>query len=216
MDVTLPDGAPATLVRPAGVPVGGVIVAHGGSADGRRFFLDEAAELAEGGLLVVLPATSLPDHGDITVTTAAINRAVGTYRHALDLLDEQLPDDRASGFFGHSAGAFLGTLLAATDPRPRRLVLAGYGCGALVRLAAQDVVDAGYLAALERFDPRNHLAGHGERVFVQHGREDTTVFMEEARRLYEAAGPGARWAEYDCGHAIDIPAARRDRLAYLT
>lgn len=216
MDIVLPNGAPATVVRPSSTPKGGVVVAHGGSDDGRRYFVDEAAALAERGLLVVLPATKLPEHGDIAVSSAAIERAVATYRHALDVLGEH-----AAGFFGHSAGAFLGALLAAADPRPKRMVLGAYGSGTVVRIAGADLAGADgapeYLAALERFDPRHHLPGHGERIFVQHGLRDETVPVAEGRLLYEAAGPGARWAEYDCDHDVvtHLP-ARMDRLAYLT
>ncbi len=61
---------------------GGVIIAHGGSADGRRFFLGEAAELARLGFCLLLPATSFPAHGDIRVTASAIRAAVLTQRRA--------------------------------------------------------------------------------------------------------------------------------------
>jgi pimeloyl-ACP methyl ester carboxylesterase len=103
------------------------------------------------------------------------------------------------------------------------MVLAGFGSGTLVRLAGIGLRQLNhpdpepYLAALERFDPRHHLPRrHPARLLVQHGRADDTVPIAEARALHAAAGPDARWAEYDCGHGIDAhPEARRDRLAFL-
>jgi pimeloyl-ACP methyl ester carboxylesterase len=201
-----------TLVLPSGEVAGGVVVAHGGQDDGRRFFLDEAASLAAHGYAVLLPVTRLPDHGDIAATTAAIERSVRTYRWALDALAEHT--DRF-GFFGHSAGAFLGTRLAVADPRVSAYVLEGYGSGTGVRLAGDQ--PAAYLSALERFDPRHSLPRrYPSRVLVQCGHHDDAVRRDEALAMYAAAGPDAVWAEYDCGHALDTPQARADRLAFLS
>jgi dipeptidyl aminopeptidase/acylaminoacyl peptidase len=201
-----------TLVRPPGDVLGGVVIAHGGQDDGRRFFLAEAESFAARGFAVLLPVTRLPDHGDIDATTAAIDRSVRTYRWALDVLSAHTDP---LGFFGHSAGAFLGTVLAAAEPRVSRYVLAGYGSGALTRLAGEQ--PAAYLAALERSDPRHSLARrHPARILVQHGRHDDQILRDEALALHAAAGQDAEWAEYDCGHSVDTPAARADRLAFMT
>lgn len=191
---------------------GGVVMAHGGQDDGRRFFLREAETIVARGFAVLLPVTRLPDHGDIAASVAAIERSVRTYRWALDVLSEHTG---RFGFFGHSAGAFLGTLLTAADARVSRYVLTGYGCGTLVRLAAPQ--PEAYLSALERFDPRHHLPRrHPARVLVQYGRHDDMVLRTEARALLEAVGPDGEWAEYDCGHAVDAPPALVDRLEFLT
>ena len=201
-----------TLLTPPGTVRGGVVIAHGGQDDGRRFFLAEAGSFAVHGFAVLLPVTRLPDHGDIDASTTAIERSVRTYRWALDVLS--VHTDRL-GFFGHSAGAFLGTVLVAADPRVSRYVLAGYGSGTLVRLASPQ--PEAYLTALERFDPRHSFArGHPARVLVQYGRHDDQVLRAEAEALHAAAGPDAEWAEYDCGHAVDSPDARADRLAFMT
>ncbi len=201
-----------TLIHPAGTPAAGLVIAHGGTDDGRRFFVPEAQEYAARGLAVLLTVTRLPpEHGDIDAVRAAIARSVRTYRWALDVLSAHTS---RLGFYGHSNGAFLGTHLSVADPRVSRYVLAGFGCGTLVRLAAPQPAE--YLAALARLDPRHHLAGrHPSRVFVQCGRHDDAVRPDEARALHEAAGPDAEWAEYDCGHAIDAPEAHRDRLAFF-
>ncbi len=201
-----------TLVRPPGSVLGGVVIAHGGQDDGRRFFLAEAESFAAQGFAVLLPVTRLPDHGDIDASTTAIERSVRTYRWALDVLSAHTG---RLAFFGHSAGAFLGTVLAAADPRVSRYVFAGYGSGALTRLAGPR--SATYLAAIERFDPRHSLSRrHPARVLVQYGRHDDAIRRDEALALHAAAGPDAEWAEYDCGHAVDSPAARADRLSFIT
>ena len=205
----------ATLVRPAGSPVCGVVIAHGGSDDGRRFFLDEAASFAARGAAVVLPVMRFEGHGDWDVTEAAIRRTVRTYRWALDVLEaEGAP---RLGFYGHSGGAFLGILLAVADDRLEALVLAGFGSGTLTRVAAMDAVSPGYLARLDRYDPRHQLPRrHATRVLVQHGRQDEQVPIAEGRAMYAAAGgTDVVWAEYEGRHTIDDPAAYRDRLEFF-
>jgi dienelactone hydrolase len=58
LTVAGPDGPiEVTLVTPAHRNGAAVILAHGGTADGRRFFVDAARELAGDGLTVALPAT---------------------------------------------------------------------------------------------------------------------------------------------------------------
>jgi dienelactone hydrolase len=214
----------ATLVSLPGGSRPGVIIAHGGSADGRRFFLDEAIDLARRGVTVLLPATSLPEHGDIGRTAEAIRRTVLTHCRGIDVLTGWAHADvERLGFFGHSAGAFQGALLSAVEPRLSRLVLASYGSGTLVRLAERELRDAGetdpepYLTALERFDPVGFVAVRGRRsLLFQHGRDDDVVSYAEARRLYEAAAPPREWREYQWGHATPVcPPALRDWTEFL-
>jgi hypothetical protein len=205
----------ATLVRPAGAPVCGVVIAHGGSDDGRRFFLDEAASFAARGAAVVLPVMRFPGHGDWAATEASIHRTVRTYRWALDVLEaEGAP---RLGFYGHSGGAFLGILLAVADDRLEALVLAGFGSGTLTRVAAMDGVSSEYLVRLDRYDPRHQLPRrHPTRVLMQHGRQDEQVPIAEGHAMYAAAGgEDVVWAEYDGRHTIDDPAAYRDRLQFF-
>jgi len=206
----------ATLVRPKGSPVCGVVIAHGGSDDGRRFFLDEAMSFAARGAAVVLPVMRFPGHGDWATTEASIHRTVRTYRWALDVLTaEGAP---RLGFYGHSGGAFLGILLAVADDRLEALVLAGFGSGTLTRVAARDPVTPEYLERLDRYDPRHQLPRrHPTRVLVQHGRQDEQVPIAEGRAMHAAVAEDddVVWAEYDGRHTIDDPAAHRDRLAFF-
>jgi dipeptidyl aminopeptidase/acylaminoacyl peptidase len=215
----------ATLVRPrAGASGAGLILAHGGSADGRRFLVDEALALAAEGFTVLLPATRLPPHGYQARTEPAVRRSVLVHRRGLDLLTAAGgADPERLGFFGHSGGAFQGAVLSAVDQRLRAVVLAAFGSGTLLRLAGEELRQTGhpdpepYLRWLDRFDPRRYVAVPGRRrLLLQHGRDDETVRTGEALRLRDAAAPPREWRDYPCGHGVDgHPPARRDRAAFF-
>jgi pimeloyl-ACP methyl ester carboxylesterase len=210
-------GNTATLIRPAGTSVCGVVIAHGGSDDGRRFFLDEAMSFASRGAVVVLPVMRFPGHGDRSATEASIQRTVRAYQWALDVLEAE--GSPRLGFYGHSGGAFLGILLAVADDRLEALVLAGFGSGTLTRVAAMNSVSPEYLEYLDQYDPRHQLPRrHRMRVLIQHGRQDEQVPIAEGRAMHAAASGDVDdvvWAEYDGRHTIDDPAAYRDRLAFF-
>ncbi len=214
----------ASVVTPGRAVRAGVIIAHGGSADGRRFFLDEAVALAGRGFAVLLTAISFPDHGDAEVTAHAVRVAVSTQRRGLDVLTTWVGVDPARlGFFGHSGGAFQGAILSAVEPRFAAIVLASYGSGTLLRLAAEELRGQGvgnarpYLDVLHRFDPVAYVATPGRRhLLFQHGVEDQTVPRAEAVAAYAAAVPPRTWREYPCGHGTDAdPQARRDRAEFF-
>lgn len=201
----------------------GVVIAHGGDSDGRHWFLEEAAELARLGCRVLLPATSLPPHGDAAATEQAIRTCVLIQRRALDVLvDWAGADPERLRFYGHSGGAFQGAILSAVEPRLQRLVLASFGTGTLLRLALAELPESptrdAYLQALERFEPARYLAVPGRRhLLVQHGMHDTTVLHDEALHLYDHAAEPSEWHEYPCGHATTAdPMATHDRTAFLT
>jgi dipeptidyl aminopeptidase/acylaminoacyl peptidase len=148
---------------------------------------------------------------------------VRNFRRGLDLLCQyaEADPDRLC-FFGHSAGAQLGAILAAVEHRLDAVVLAGTGSGTIVRIARAQLEQANhpdidtYLTFLDRFDPRHHVAHHTGRLLIQHGLRDETVTIDEAERMLSAAGPAALWATYDHGHGLEShPPARRDRNAFL-
>lgn len=216
--------ARATLIAPAQPSGAGVILAHGGTDDGRRYFVDEATCLAGSGMTALLPATAFPQHGDQQATTDAIRAAVLTHRRGLDVLTTWVGAgiDRLC-YFGHSGGAFQGAILSAVEPRVTALALASAGSGTLNRLAAAQLprgtpaTDA-YLRFLHRFDPARYVAVPGpRRLLFQHGRDDQTVHRPESLRLFHAAAPPRQWREYPCGHdtATD-PQARADRVRLFT
>jgi pimeloyl-ACP methyl ester carboxylesterase len=223
--------AVASVVSRPGVRGSGIVIAHGGSADGRHYFLPEATALAELGFTVLLTASSFPRHGDIAASTEATRANILTQRRGLDVLVEWAGADAGRlGFFGHSSGAFQGAWLSAVEPRLTGLALVSGGSGTLVRVAESDLKEAEsdltesekagpYLTYLHRFDPAHFVAVAGRRrLLFQHGSEDPVVPLAEARRLYEAAAPPRRWREYPCDHGTTAvhPQAQRDRAEFFS
>lgn len=216
--------AVATLMVPPRPTGTGVVVCHGGSADGRFWFVPEATRLAlDGGLTVLLTAMSLPPHGDPGASAAAMHANVLTHRRGLDVLTTWVDHDvDRLCFFGHSAGAFQGAYLSAVEPRLDALVLTSAGAGTLHRLAAADLPPGEpgtgtYLRFLETLEPAPFVAVPGRRrLLFQHGRHDAVVLRPEALRLFEAAAAPKEWREYDCGHDTGAyPPAVADRLEFL-
>jgi predicted esterase len=208
--------ARATLIVPARPNGVGVILAHGGTDDGRHFFVDEATSMAEHGLTALLTAYRLPPHGDQRASADAVRAAVLTQRRGLDLLAARA--DRLC-YFGHSGGAQLGAILSAVEPRLVALALASYGSGTLRRVAAaslpqHDPVADAYVESLHRFEPAPYVAVPGSRrLLFQHGRDDEVVPLAEGLRLFHAAAGPKEWREYPCGHDTSTPPqARADRL----
>ena len=74
----------ATVVLPASRTLRrGVVLAHGGSHDGRRFFRSEAAALAAQGAVVILPATRMRTTDGVEAFVADVRVAVLTERASL-------------------------------------------------------------------------------------------------------------------------------------
>lgn len=208
----------ATLITPQQPTGTGVIIAHGGSGDGRRFFMTEALALAGSGMTVLLPVTELPNHGDIDASRRAIRRHVRAHRRSVDVL-ETITEGRGSlHFYGHSAGASQGALLSAVEPRIATFAITSIGSGTVTRLAAAELPPGTeatnrYLRFIEQFDPAISVAVPGRRrLLFQHGRHDRVVRRDESLKLYEAAADPKDWREYDCGHDPDgDPQAVADR-----
>lgn len=227
-DISYDDGtggrARATLIRPPRPTGTAVVLAHGGTADGRHFFLSEATDLANRGITALLTAYSLPErHGDQRATGAGIRTAVLTQRRGLDVLTTWAdPPLERLCYFGHSNGAFLGCLLSAVEPRLSAFALASFGAGTLQRLAAASMppgaASEAYLEFLGRFDPAPYVAVPGERrLLFQYGRDDPYVRPAEALALFEAAAEPREYREYAADHdAVSPPEARADRLRLFT
>ncbi|GGL97881.1 alpha/beta hydrolase [Nakamurella endophytica] len=215
--------SPATVVLPAGGdPVRGVVLAHGGSDDGRRFHVDDGAEMARAGAAVLLPVTRSGPGPDIDVAVAGIRDAVLTLRRALTVLLEWVGAPRDVSYVGHSAGGGQGAYLSAVEPRLRRVVVMSFGAGTMLRIGRGQREASGLpwtdadTAAIDWFDAARYVAHSSAPLLFQHGRHDPVVPTGEARRLYEAAAEPRQWREYDCDHNVaDDRAARVDRAAFL-
>lgn len=215
----------ATLVSPVSKTVSrGVVLAHGGSDDGRRFFESEAAALAAQGAAVILPVTRIRQSHGIDAFAADVRNAVLTECAALDVLVEAGAPPAALSFLGHSGGGALGGILCAVEPRLARIVIFGYGAGPLARsgmargLSRGGGVTEELAAAADWFDLA-HFVGVERRaqLLVQHGRADESVPIAAGRALFDVAAPPKLWAEYDWGHGLDAdPQARKDRAEFVT
>jgi hypothetical protein len=153
----------ATLVTPRRPTGTGVVIAHGGTGDGRRFFLTEALALAGLGMTVLLPVTELPRHGDIEATGRAIRRHVRAHRRSVDVLETVTEGRGLLHFYGHSGGGSQGALLSAVEPRIAAFAITSIGSGTIVRLAAAELPPGTeatdrYLRFLEQFDPAISVA----------------------------------------------------------
>jgi pimeloyl-ACP methyl ester carboxylesterase len=214
-EVELDADAPAYVV--AGDGGVGLILAHGGEGDGRRYFLEEARELAAFGATVVLPSRGIPLVGDLAQDDAAIDRAVALQRRALDLLAAR--DATRLGFFGHSAGGLQGAILAATEPRLQAIAIAAIGTGLAERVPEWfeqlSPSRADYVAAVDRWEAARRLLSRPgrRRLLVQAARFDENVPLD----AYESAAEPKEWREYDCDHGAVVvhPAARADRLDFF-
>jgi hypothetical protein len=212
--------ARATLIEPARPNGAAVILAHGGTDDGRHFFVDEATALAATGITALLPATTFPPHGNPRLSAEAIHASVVIHRRGLDVLGT-LPLTRF-GFFGHSGGAFQGAYLSGVEPRLSALTLASVGSGTIPRLAAAELppgtaATEAYLRLLRSYDVIPYVSVPGRRrLLFQHGRDDRVVRRHEAERVFQAAAPPRQWREYPCAHDTASHAgARADRLQFF-
>jgi len=214
----------ATVVDAGRTAGPGVVLAHGGSDDGRRFLLTEAEQLARRGATVILPVTRFPWYADVDHIASAIRDAVLTERRAVGVLLDwagSRPDNIC--FLGHSAGAFLAAHLSAVEPRLAKVVPFGYGAGTFLRLALREIQNDGdlvtnrILSALRWFEPGQFVAAPGDRrLFIQHGINDQEVPIAEGRALFDVAAAPKQWSEYPCGHDIDANIeARADRADFV-
>ena len=214
----------ATVVLPVSKTVTwGVVLAHGGSDDGRRFFLSEAAALAAEGVAVILPAVRVRQNEGVDAFAADVRNAVRIERAALDVLVEAGAPPGALSFLGHSAGGFLGGILSAVEPQLAGIAIFGYGAGALVRsgwvraLVREGDVTADAVAVANWFDLGRFVGVERQaRLLVQHGRADQTVPIAAGRALFDAAASPKLWAEYDWDHGLDAdPQAKADRAEFV-
>jgi pimeloyl-ACP methyl ester carboxylesterase len=212
--------ASATLIEPARPNGAAVILAHGGTDDGRHFFVEEAITLARTGITALLPATAFPPHGDPQRSATAIHASVVIHRRGLDVLSAL--SLTMFGFFGHSGGAFQGAYLSAVEPRLSALALASVGSGTIPRLAAGELPAGAaatetYLRVLRSYDVIPYVSVPGRRrLLFQHGRNDRVVLRAEAERAFQAAAPPREWREYACAHdTASHPEARSDRLQFF-
>lgn len=198
------------------------------AADSNRGeFLAEAVALASGKhpLVSLLPQLTFPfDYGpvgDVRDRDSVVKQVV-QLRRGLDLLDARADVDRSRvAVVGHDYGAMFASLLSAVDrSRVRSTVvmaadatMANWFVEFFLDLPADQV--AAYTALLSTVDPVAFIGHAPEHVLLQYARDDFFIPLSVADEMRDAAGPGAIFRTYAVDHSMDVPAALKDRDAFL-
>lgn len=192
----------------------------------RSEFVDEAIGLADDGVASLHVQGRFPWRVRPSGAEADRRRIQDQVRElgrALDLLAGRPEVDPSRiALVGHDFGAMYGAVLAARDARIKGLAMLAavpafadwfvpYWRGVL-----GDLTEAQYRARLADLDPAAGLPRVAPRaILLQFATDDEYVSRDAASALNAAAGPGVRRIDYDTGHALDVPAARADRVAWL-
>jgi pimeloyl-ACP methyl ester carboxylesterase len=215
------DVVPAADERPI---IGGVLWLHwfapqeGG--DDKTQFADEARDLAEDGVVSVLPQLVFPwkvDPESSSADSAQIEAELGRLGQAVDrLVDLGAP---RIVLVGHDYGAMHGLLLMSRDSRLiGGVVVAPSNRWAdwNVRFWKLDEDRLDYMRALRPLDPIEHVASIAPRpLLMQFADRDFFIAGMDAAELYRAAGEPRRIEEYDADHAMHNEKARADRRAFI-
>jgi dienelactone hydrolase len=222
----------ATIVepkKPAAGPRPAVLFVHWYGpprpTSNRTQFIPDAVDLASSGVISLLIDTpwSDPEYFKKRKREEDYTRSVQQVkdlRRALDVLLAQPDVDPARvAYVGHDFGAMYGVLEAANDPRVRAFVfMAGapsftdwflYG-PAMAPDARQKFIDQ-----LAPLDPVRYLAKLQVPVLLQFAMKDEHVSKPQADMIVAAARDPKAVAWYDADHELNLPAARRDRLAWI-
>lgn len=199
------------------------------AADSNRTqFLDEAVTLAaENGIVSLLPETMWSEpawyrEGRSLVSDYqdAIHQVI-ELRRALDVLTAQPQvDETHIAYVGHDFGAMYGSLLIGSDPRPKAYILiagaSNFNHWMLFGVEPDRPGLDTYRAKMDALAPAHFVAKAAPvPVFFQFGTEDFYTPAEDVFAFSRAASEPKDIRLYVCGHAMDIPKVRADRLAYL-
>jgi fermentation-respiration switch protein FrsA (DUF1100 family) len=214
---TEPERVPAILLVPrASGTAPGALLLHGAGSSKERMADSVGRALLRRGVASL--AVDLPLHGARAGAGTGYSmrnplQLAQTWRMALAegrqalryLAEHAVVDPRRLAVVGYSLGAYLGVVLAASEPLCRAVVLAAGGdlpeqipFGRLVRTVADP------LRAARKLD--------GRPLLMVHGRGDRTITPAQAERLFEAAREPKELRWYQGGHwppqsAIDDAAA---------
>jgi len=208
----------AYLVTPQGNgPFAGVIYMHwlGNTYTSRKEFLDEAVELAQHGVICLLPQGYYPWMAFPTLEESDRPLILGQIiemRRAVDfLLTQPNIDPKRLGYVGHDYGALYGSVLAGIDHRMQTYIL-------IAGSPSFGDLDPywNYRSNVPDLDPINYVAkANPASLFFQFGRRDQNVPEEQANRLYESASSPKRIEWYDDNHQMLSKSALEDRIAWL-
>jgi dienelactone hydrolase len=202
------------LVLPPGRARRPAVVFAPGSGGDRREMLAVAGWLAARNVvtLTITPPSSVPSTAKTAVArleqiqTDTVAQVVAV-RRAVDVLRTlSRVDSHRIGYVGWSAGARLGTLVAASEPRIRAFVLLSAGAAPIAAYVAQAAapLKAPLRRVLESVDPPRYVArARPGSLLLENGRKDEVVPRAALLNVVRAAPKGAvvRW--YDAPHALN-------------
>jgi dienelactone hydrolase len=232
-NITYADGVAAWLVRPdeageATPPFAGLVMWHWFSQEplgDRNQFLDEARELADRGVVSLLPQGRFPWFEDPTGSAhdiAAIEDEVGRFVTGLDLIAGRADVDGSRlAVVGHDFGAMLASIVAAREARVGTAVMIAptprWGDWFLPFWEIHEPRGS-YLDALEPLDPQAQMSSIAPRpVLLQLAERDYFVPLMAGFELRRASGGSHALdvRQYDADHEMAVDDARRDRIAFL-
>jgi dienelactone hydrolase len=202
---------PGSRKRPA------VIFVHGSGGD-RSELLAQAAWLAARNVItlaITVPSSSVTSTpatvgGKLAQARSLTTLDVVGVRRAVDVL-QSLPtvDSKRIGYVGWSAGARLGTYVAASEPRVKALVLLSAGAAKLSEFVSS--APAGLRPRVRRVlgsvDPIRYVGwARPGSLLLEDGKRDEVVPHTALVNIAHAAPTGTvvRW--YDAAHALDTKA----------
>jgi uncharacterized protein len=215
------------LVQPAGAERRpGIVLVHGSGGD-RRQLVGTAVALAQRGavaLTITAPSAAHPPAQATSVpkllaeSRSTAERDVIAVRRAADVLASRSNVDRDRiGYLGWSAGAKLGTFVAASDERFKALALLSAGADKLSAFVAAAPPQLRPLVRrkLGVVDPIRYVAwARPGTLLLEDGTRDTIIPHGALENIVHAAPPKTvvRW--YPLGHELDS-AAFTDAAVWL-
>jgi len=204
-----------------------VVFVHGAGAD-RSELIERAAWLAARNVVTMTisePSVSNPPPrvaggpiANLKQVRVAQTRDVVAVRRAVDVL-QSLPqvNPRRIGYLGWSAGARSGTLVAASEPRIRALVLLSAGAAPIA--AYVSAAPPGFRTAVRQvlgsLDPIRYVGfARPGSVLLEDGTRDEIVPAEALKNIIDAAPRGTTVRWYDAPHALNR-AAYHDAYDWL-
>lgn len=203
----------------------GVVFVHGSGGD-RSELLGQAAELAGRGVVALTitepshSVTSSPSTLDGLLAQArslTVNDVVAV-RRAVDVL-QTLPnvDSKRIGYVGWSAGARLGAIVSAAEPRIKALVLVSAGADPVAAFVAHAPPGSkrDVRTVLGSVDPLRYISwARNGSLLLEDGRRDEVVPRAALLNVVHAAPSGTAVKWYDAPHALNEQ-AYRDAFAWL-
>lgn len=209
----------AYLVEPAGAKRRPAVVLVHGSGGDRRQLLGTAVAMCKRGavaLTITAPSSAHPPAAGGSVQTLLLASKTETVhdvvavRRAADLLSSLANVDRSRlGYLGWSAGAKLGTFVAASDARFEALALLSAGADKLSAFVSAAPVALRPLVRRElgSVDPLRYVAAaRPGTLLLEDGARDTVIPHRALVNVVRAAPPRTTVRWYAAGHALTAKA----------